>query len=283
MKYKKIVLCLLAAPYLLIHVAHATFNAAGILPYAYDKYGTAFVLLGQERYSKTFKDSKTWADFGGGKKRQDKFHPSWTAARECEEETIGLIGSYKKLLNQLKDYKQSKTYRINNTQDDYVMYLAPVDYQHTLPQRFKQKRFQDKNLTSDQKEKVDLAWTSVRTIMKTLEKAESSKNIRTTSTTGASLLLRQPFVRTLSIAHEKGILDNIARKQPGNASIDSKPYITYHTNRLSKKLEPTMGQKVAHWYKQKRQVKKQKSLQAEPKKHKQAPQARRGWWLWDSK
>lgn len=235
---------MLAAPQLLIHVAHATFNAAGILPYAYDKYGTAFILLGQERYSKTFKDSKKWADFGGGKKRQDKFHSSWTAARECEEETIGLIGSYRKLLSQLKDYKQSKVYRISNTSDDYIMYLVPVPYQRTLSQRFKQKRFLDKNLTSDQREKVNVAWTPIRTIMKTLKDAENSRNVRTTSVNGESLLLRPPFVRTLSILYEKDILDDIARKKSGNASIDSKPYITYHANRLSKKTIPATPQKA---------------------------------------
>ena len=204
-----------------------------------------------------------WSDFGGNKKRQDKFHSSWTAAREHEEETIGLTGTYRKYLSQLKDYKRSRTYRINNTSDDYIMYMTPTNYVHPFPQRFRLERFHTKNLASKNKEKVDVAWTSVRSIMNSLERATNFKNVRVPSVLGASLLLRQPFVRTLSIAHEKGILDKIARNELGNASVESKPYITANANRLSNKPAMNIRRKLAGWFSKKLQTRKQKSLEAE--------------------
>src|ERR1700722_18585473 len=53
--------------------------AAGILPCAFDKNGTAYFLLGQE-------PNGEWADFGGHAERGDR-NAKMTAIREFSEET----------------------------------------------------------------------------------------------------------------------------------------------------------------------------------------------------
>jgi len=252
---------------------HAGYNAAGVLPFSYNKYGTSIVLLGQERYEPKFLDSNKWSDFGGGKKRQDKGHKVLTAARELTEETIGLLGSYDYILEHIQNIQKSNTYKITNRQDDYTMYVTPTPFQQTLPQRFRKKRFEDKKLSSDQTEKVDLAWVPVRNIIETLRKADSVKNLYVTSSTGSSLLLREPLVRTLSILYKHNILNDLLSGRPRGITIKDKPYITYQTNML-KQQRPATPKKVKG---------PDKQLVAAPQKPKPAQKLQTGWWLRDTK
>jgi hypothetical protein len=158
------------------------------------------------------------------------------------------------------------------------MYITPIEYNHTIPQRFRQKRFQnEKSLSSDQKEKTDAAWIPVKNIINTIEKAQNVNNVRSISAIGTYLLLRKPFVRTLSIAYKNGVLHDILRKEPKSRSIEDKPYITYHSNMLFKKEAPTLQQKAAKWLD--KHLRGQQTTSKQLKSgHERPPILQTGWW-----
>ena len=62
---------------------------AGILPYAFDAGGRAFVLLSQERFGR---ESGKWSGFAGGPMSCDTDCVA-TACREAFEESCGLLGT----------------------------------------------------------------------------------------------------------------------------------------------------------------------------------------------
>lgn len=90
--------------------------------------------------------------FGGAR---DNFEndPKQTAAREVYEESIGLLGSPRDLLNKLKNCPISSGYN-----SGHITYVIPGEYYgDDISGRFKRIRF-DKNrkLSHDQKEMIDI-------------------------------------------------------------------------------------------------------------------------------
>jgi hypothetical protein len=71
---------------------------AGILPYAFDSAGKAYVLLSQERFGR---ESGRWSGFAGGPMPCDEDCIA-TACRETFEESCGLLGTIDTLRSLLK-------------------------------------------------------------------------------------------------------------------------------------------------------------------------------------
>lgn len=120
-----------------ISTIDAKLKNAGILPYYYDAYGSAYFLIGQEK-------NGTWADFGGGSEKKDK-NQKYVAAREFSEETRLVFGKYAAGLQDLQRAVKTKdipyylkksidyihpriTASVPHPAGYYIMYLAQVDY-----------------------------------------------------------------------------------------------------------------------------------------------------------
>jgi len=100
----------------------ANFIGAGILPYSIDQEQYLF-LLGKDA------EREKWTDFGGGRKNDET--PEQTAARECEEETIKVLGSADTIS---KSLEESTTYLIKSeAEKPYYQYLIKIDF--ISPQR----------------------------------------------------------------------------------------------------------------------------------------------------
>ena len=86
-----------------------SYEAAGILPYTiHPVTGEAIFLVGKLTY-----DGGSWSDFGGLKSRHIfRESPAQTAARECYEETMGVIGSSDHLLTSLRNYSENNVFKV---------------------------------------------------------------------------------------------------------------------------------------------------------------------------
>ena len=102
----------------------------GILPVAIYK-GKLYFLFSRE-WSKSKDDGGKWSDFGGSKEGSESFKQ--TAIREGHEESGGFLGSKKKIKN-LVDNNTIAEITLNG----YRSYLVLIQYDATLPKRFRNK------------------------------------------------------------------------------------------------------------------------------------------------
>jgi 8-oxo-dGTP pyrophosphatase MutT (NUDIX family) len=109
-----------------------SYEAAGILPYSvHPVTGEAIFLIGKLTY-----DGGTWCDFGGLVSNfRFRETPSVTAARECYEETLGVIGSSDHLLKSLRNYKVNNAFKVINERTRYIGHYLRIPFDH-YPSRF---------------------------------------------------------------------------------------------------------------------------------------------------
>jgi hypothetical protein len=127
-----------------------TVAGAGVLPYAFDQHGEAWVLLGKET------NSSTWCDFGGSRDPNEMIIR--TAARECCEETRGIFGKKTEdVLPRISDLYSVGKY--------YGMYLMQVTDMNSITN----KAFLNTvALHSTQMEKTQIAWVRAKDIIRSV-------------------------------------------------------------------------------------------------------------------
>ena len=96
--------------WLLGHRAYLTtvssFCGAGIFPYSvHPATGEPVCLLGRITYG-----YQAWCDFGGLKGSREQ--PRYTAARECYEETLGVLGKTKHLMGALENFAENNAFKV---------------------------------------------------------------------------------------------------------------------------------------------------------------------------
>lgn len=102
----------------------------GILPVAFYK-GKVYFLFSREQINST-QDAGLWSDFGGARDKGETFFE--TASREAYEESTGFLGSLKNIENLI----ENKTL-FTITKKKYRTYIVLIDYDRSLPKRFRNK------------------------------------------------------------------------------------------------------------------------------------------------
>jgi hypothetical protein len=102
--------------------------SAGVLLY-FKQHGQMNFILGKDS---TY---NCWSDFGGKAEPVDQNNPIRTAARECYEETAGVVFGCQQLESRLIEYSQQlvcTSYKKNR----YYMYLLEIDQDVEIQERF---------------------------------------------------------------------------------------------------------------------------------------------------
>jgi hypothetical protein len=123
--------------------------ASGMLIYAV-KNNQVFLLLGEDQY-------QSYSDFGGRCELSDR-NEAVTAARECYEETSGIVNSY---ANLKKICEESVTVRSETFyKKPYYMFLSQIQYDEKIPIQFERAQFLISNVSNMMqfKEKLRLKW-----------------------------------------------------------------------------------------------------------------------------
>lgn len=138
-------------------------GGAGILPFAVNG-NKIYVLLSRE-YIHADTNGGTWSDFGGGQSKGESF--TSTAIREGWEESDGILGSKQKLKRMVKQ----NTLKILSV-PGYKSFLVKVDYDPTLPKKFRKKFLDAKKKNpkiinkNGMKEKDMLKWVETSNLKK---------------------------------------------------------------------------------------------------------------------
>ncbi len=123
------------------HARKTSHTGAGVLPYCIQN-GEVYFLLSKEGFGS---DAHTWCDFGGGKDRGET--ALQTAARECWEESRGILGDQNAITQSIASAPS-----LGNR---YIAYLMPIDQ----PAHINNSLFQSKVFTEFcRMEKTDIAW-----------------------------------------------------------------------------------------------------------------------------
>lgn len=101
----------------------------GVLPVAH--YKGHFYFLFSKEYQKTAKKKIDWRDFGGTTEKNETFKQ--TAIREAWEESNGFLGSKK----DIKFLIENRCLYKIKTPNKYLLYIVLINYDKTLPKRFK--------------------------------------------------------------------------------------------------------------------------------------------------
>lgn len=123
--------------------------AAGVLFFAI-KNNKIYTLLGEDQYG-------TYSDFGGRCESYD-FNEAETAARECYEETCGVVDSY---VNLKKKCQESVTVKSETFyKKPYYMFLTFISYDESLPIQFQRGKYiiDSLNDLASFKEKQRIKW-----------------------------------------------------------------------------------------------------------------------------
>lgn len=176
-----------------------TSGPAGVLPYYINKHGEAYFLLGRE-YSYG-KSNGTWADFGGSPDAGET--QLQTAARECWEESRGILGDQPTIEKMI-----SSSQFIGNR---YKMFFLKVeDTSQITDENFQNRKAPKLN----QQEKTELAWVKASDVME-ITKAYN-ENGYPIEINGKSEFLRNPFAGTFihanKIANQRQILNRLFRQ-----------------------------------------------------------------------
>lgn len=129
--------------------------AAGVVFYYVNKKNIYFLLGKDMRYK--------WSDFGGKREAKDNWNPIHTAARECYEETMGIIFSYEELkyiISKNPKYVIGKSY----LQKNYYMFMIDLNKMYNFSNDFYNLRSY-KNLYNFYLEKVQLKWFTLEEII----------------------------------------------------------------------------------------------------------------------
>lgn len=142
-----------------------------IIPYHLQAYQSAHVIMISHYGFDQNQQPKRYVLFGltkkgqlstfGGLRDRGESNPKDTAAREAEEEGLGVLGNRKAIRNSLRGVQPS-----SGTKSGHMSYVLPGKYYgNHISQRFKEIRFDKKRkLSHSQKEMVDIVAVRVETI-----------------------------------------------------------------------------------------------------------------------
>ncbi|NGX59514.1 MAG: hypothetical protein KR126chlam3_00666 [Chlamydiae bacterium] len=173
----------------------ADHSGAGVLPYCI-RDNEVYFLLSNEGFGSA---KRTWCDFGGGKDKGES--PLQTAARECWEESRGILGDRKTIEQNI-----SSSPVIGQR---YKMFFLRVDASERITNAdFISKKFRDHH----RMEKTQIAW------VKTSDVFAAVRNRKPFSLESSEEKLRGFFAKTIHDAlktpPEKAILDQICQITP---------------------------------------------------------------------
>ncbi len=173
----------------------ADHSGAGVLPYCI-RDNEVYFLLSKEGFGST---KRTWCDFGGGKDKGES--PLQTAARECWEESRGILGDRKTIEQNI-----SLSHVIGQR---YKMFFMRVDSPSKMTNAdFISKKFRDHH----RMEKTQIAWVKASDVFAAV------RNRKPFTLESTEENLRRFFAKTISDAlktsPEKAILDQICQITP---------------------------------------------------------------------
>lgn len=139
------------------------------------KNNQIFLLLGEDQY-------QSYSDFGGRCENTDKTEAE-TAARECYEETAGVLNSYvnlKKICIEAVTVRSETFYK-----KPYYMFLAQVHFDEKIPLQFERAQALIADIPNMMhfKEKIRLKWVSWsdvrrnRIVLRNMFKATIQRNM----------------------------------------------------------------------------------------------------------
>lgn len=161
-------------------------SAAGVLPIAFDALGVCHFLVGDDVRGIGA------SDFGGKvDRRLDRGSIIATAAREFNEETLGIVMTTREMERRLTS---SSLFIDGVTQNgnSYRMYIVEIPFDTTIPSAFERASafLESKNLHRSTIEKLDVKWLLFDELMKTglrsVFKTTIEKNIQLISRVGRS-------------------------------------------------------------------------------------------------
>lgn len=203
-----------------IGLAFGWYHAAGVLPYAVGADGTLKFLLGLSSVH-----HNQASDFGGLQDEIDKNNPQKTAAREGCEELMFIFDKnlmFEKILESYNKYKKlfdlSKIQSVSYNQlltaihkahfsisNNYIMYFINIPYQKNLPDLFKQRKANYKELLSScWDETVRLVWVDVDELFDAINNRSHFGSVII-----KDFSLYEPFVKSLVAARSQNIISNI--------------------------------------------------------------------------
>lgn len=181
-----------------------SYSAAGILPYApHPRTGHPLFLLGHLNYG--YND---WSDFGGLKNLLER-SGRLTAARECSEETLHVIGDASYFVSALENYIENNVFKVVNENTQYVSHFLRVEYKD-YPELFQQERTRCKKAEIE-----EIRWFPLVSMKKATQMLLSNQTsikveaLQNDGTYGGDFPLRMELVETLCIADALGVLKRI--------------------------------------------------------------------------
>lgn len=131
--------------------------AAGILFYSYDEKGNTVFLLGKDYRNK-------YSDFGGRNDPTDITSID-TAARECYEETCGVV--YDSCILKYKLHNAKVIHSLSYLKNPYYMFPLYIPYSKEYIYNFDimRKYIQNKKIDKKFKEKLELQWFTINEII----------------------------------------------------------------------------------------------------------------------
>tara|TARA_A100001015_G_scaffold224608_1_gene253287 strand:+ start:2823 stop:3713 length:891 start_codon:yes stop_codon:yes gene_type:complete len=116
---------------------------SGIIPISIDDTGNIYILLAKERYNPNWKGSNRWSGFEGGKKNLETCVE--TAIREFNEESLGVVKTYREIKDVLVNYEYNYRFVVNIHQDKFInkfhtTYIVQVPWQPDCVNKFKQEK-----------------------------------------------------------------------------------------------------------------------------------------------
>ena len=153
-----------------------------------------YLLIGQEKYEKGYKDSLKWSAFGGLKHQNESYLQG--ALREGFEETMSVIGSQrelrKKVINKPIYYKNSCIYLIKINYDEKIPNMFDNFYEYA------QKSISFDKINEGYFEKCSIKWI----------KKEDLLNIFN-ETNNTSIILRKDYKKSLNYIFKE--IDNLIK------------------------------------------------------------------------
>ncbi len=110
-------------------------KSAGVLPYSINSRGDINVLLGREGYAPGWHDSDKWGLFGG--KVESGESAQYAAARECYEESAGVLFSEAELRQKLLNCEFSTAIDVTFKKSRFMCYCVQVPYRSDYPVMFR--------------------------------------------------------------------------------------------------------------------------------------------------
>lgn len=155
---------------------------SALVPYHLQAYQSAHVIVISHYGFDQNQQPKRYVLFGltrngqlstfGGLRDHGESNPKDTAAREAEEEALGVLGNQKMIRNSLNGVQPS-----SGTKSGHISYVLPGSYYgNHISKRFKEIRFDKKQkLSYSQKEMVDIVAVRIETIREQVLKGSSLK------------------------------------------------------------------------------------------------------------